>query len=285
MSNTVHICFSSSAGGCLKFAIIRGMIQGTRGKIISFQEDLSQGPLGSVISVDERINWWDMIEKDEDSKFRISEPQHLKDSYEEFYKRLQEIEPTDEIYIWYGQCAYELCAMMYTLEFLKDRLTNINLVDVTREMKGENSSIYTTRSMGEIDAEKLKEYLIFKRKISILEYEALLKQWNNLKNENSLFRVFIEGEVKSVGVDYFDIDILKYTEKEFKIASRTIGRVLIYSDTRISDSYIFWRVKELIRLGEIDFKGVFGHMREMEIKITEKGLKHIDVFSQGGQNV
>ncbi len=46
-------------------------------------------------------------------------------------------------------------------------------------------------------------------------------------------------------------------------------------ETPISDSYIFWRVKELVKAGLLEFRGKFGVMREMEIKTTEKGLEYL----------
>ena len=42
----------------------------------------------------------------------------------------------------------------------------------------------------------------------------------------------------------------------------------------LSDEYVFWRIKELIKAGKIECSGKFGAIG-MEIKITEEGLKYL----------
>lgn len=84
----------------------------------------------------------------------------------------------------------------------------------------------------------------------------------------------------SVSERYFDKDILKYTDREYKKAPRIVGSVLGNAETKITDDYIFWRIKELIKLGLISFKGNFGIMREMEICITDIGIEYLRNFSE-----
>ena len=53
-----------------------------------------------------------------------------------------------------------------------------------------------------------------------------------------------------------------------------------YSEAKISNDYIFWRIQELVKSGIIEFQGKFGIMREMEIKISEKGLEYLSADSE-----
>ncbi|WP_353846637.1 DUF3658 domain-containing protein [Clostridium sp. ZBS4] len=57
--------------------------------------------------------------------------------------------------------------------------------------------------------------------------------------------------------------------KEFTKSARIIGDVLENSEILISDEYIFWRVRELIKIGKINYRGNFNVMRLMEIRIAE----------------
>lgn len=278
MENIIHICFSASAGGTLKHAIKKKkLFEGE--KVIVFCDDISQGIMGNDINIDERISWWNNINKEEE-RIRSAENDDLIEGYEKFYKGISKIKDSDVIYLWYGQCSQEICGMMYTLELLKDKLKNTYLINVSDMIYETANGPYTFRSVGEIITEKLKSFIEIKRKIELDEYNALINQWNSLKIDDSLLRILKDGKVKSANENYFDIDILKFTEKEFKKSARIVGSVMGFSETRISDDYIFWRVQELVNLGMLEFKGKFGVMREMEIKITQKGLEYLSTDSE-----
>lgn len=273
--NIIHVCFSTISGVDLKYAVKKKkIIEGK--KIIVLGDDLSQGVIGNSIEVDERINWWNSINKEEE-KIHSAENSYLKKSYKKFYKKISKIKESDIVYFWYGQCSSELCGMMYTLELLKDKTSNIYLINVSDKVE-EDETICTYKSVGEIIPENLESFIKMKRKIEEEEFEQLLNQWNSLKSENSLLRVYEEGRTKSVNENYFDIDILKHAEKEFKKSARIVGTVMGYSENRISDDYIFWRVQELVKAEMLEFKGKLGVMREMEIKITPKGLEYLDSY-------
>jgi hypothetical protein len=170
---------------------------------------------------------------------------------------------------------------MYTLEFLKDKNAEIYLINVSDKIEeAANGNLYTYRASAEIMPKKLKDFIDIKRKPEPDELNQLLNQWNLLINENSLLRVYEEGRIISAKENYFDIDILKYTEKEFKKSARIVGNVLGFSENKISDEYIFWRVQELVKAEMLEFKGKLGVMREMEIKITHKGLEYLSTDSE-----
>lgn len=272
MENIIHICFSPSAGGSFKYAIKnKKLLEGN--EVIVFHDDISQGTIDNGINLDKRIDWWNSINKEDE--IYSDEGDYLKENYKKFYKRISQIKDSDVIYLWYGQCSSEICGMMYTLELLKDKLTNMYLINVSEIVEETPNGVYTYRAASEIMPEKLKKFVKIKRKIELKECDDLINQWNSLKKDNSILRIFKDNKVKSVNKNYFDIDILKYTEKEFKKSARTVGNIMGFSEARISDDYIFWRVKELVKSGMIEFKGKFGVMREMEIKITKKGLEYL----------
>lgn len=278
MKSIVHICFSPSAGGCLKHAIKhQKLFEGK--KIIAFPDDISIGTIGNGINLDERLEWWESVNNDEE-RIHWEEIDYLKKSYEQFYKEISNIKDTDLICLWYGDCSRDICGMMHTLELLTDKIEHIYFINVSEKIYESDSIIYTYRSVSEIITEKLKEFIEIRRKIEYQEYDDFINQWNLLKKDNSILRIFKDGRVKSVSEDYFDIDILKHTENEFKPSARTVGRVIGYSEMIISDEYIFWRIQELVKSGMLEFKGKLGVMREMKIKITQKGLEYMSTDSE-----
>ncbi|WP_097026305.1 DUF1835 domain-containing protein [Clostridium peptidivorans] len=277
MKNIIHICFSPSAGGGLKYAVKnKKLLEGN--EVIVFRDDISQGTIENSIDIDKRIDWWKNI--DQEDELCPNDSDYLRGNYNKFYKKISKIKDSDVIYLWYGECSSEICGMLYTLELLKDRITNMYLINVSDIIKESANIVYTYRAVAEVMPEDLKKFIKIKRKIELKEYDDLINQWNSLKKDNSILRIFKDDKVESVNENYFDIDILKYTEKEFKKSARIVGNIMGFSETRISDDYIFWRVKELVKSGMIEFKGKFGIMREMEIKITQKGLEYLITDSE-----
>ncbi|WP_160692056.1 DUF1835 domain-containing protein [Clostridium sp. C2-6-12] len=272
--NIIHVCFSASAGAVLKYAVKKEKsIDGK--KVIAFPDDISQGIIEDYINADERINWLNSL-SEEDERIRSWDNAHLRKGYKKFYKKIQKVKSSDTLYLWFGQCSQELCGMMYTLELIKDKNPKMYFINVSDKIEESlNGNVYTYRAVAEIMPKKLKTFIDIKRKIEAEEFNELLNQWNVLKTENSLLRVYEEGKIKSVKEDYFDIDILKYTEKNLKKSARIVGSILGYSENKISDEYIFWRVQELVKSEMLEFKGKLGVMREMEIKISPKGLEYL----------
>ncbi|MGG7163278.1 DUF1835 domain-containing protein [Clostridium ihumii] len=271
MNKIIHICFSQSSRGSLKYAINKKIIEGE--KVISLYDNISEGPIEHYIDVEKRINWFkETIIKDE---YYYEDINELRKNYIEFENEISKIKDNDIIYFWHGQNAIEICGLMYTLELLNDKWKNVYLINVSDRPIEVKYGIYIPRCTSEIMPEKFGEYIKINRNIDEDRYVKLSTQWKSLKKENSNLRILKEGKVENVNEDYFDTFILKYTPKEFKKSARIIGEVLGNSEILISDVYIFWRVKELIKMGMISYRGNFDIMREMEISITEQGLEYL----------
>lgn len=273
MNKIINICFSESSGGTFKHAISTKELPGNQ-KVIVFMDNLSQGLIKGGVNIHERINWYNIFKGEDPLKpFVYYDIDELKENYNEFYDNLSKMDSSDTLYLWYGS-SEEFCGMLYTLELLKDRKLNTYIIDVKEIVIKYKDIKFKARSTGEIIPKNIEKYAAAKRKLDSNEYRKFLDTWESLKQDNSILRVLKDGKVKSVDEDYFDIDILKYTSKEFRNPIRTIGEVLGKSEERISDEYIFWRIKELIKAGKIEHRGKFSVIG-MEIKITEEGLKYL----------
>lgn len=273
MNKIINICFSESAGGSFKHAISTEVLQGNQ-KVIAFFDDLSQGSIKGGLNIKERINWYDILKAEDTIKnFANYDVDELKENYNEFHDEISKIDSSDILHLWYGS-SRELCGMLYTLELLKDRKLDIYIINVKETVIKRNDIALQVRTTGEIIPENIEKYVDPKRRLNSNEYKQLLNIWEELKKNNSILRVLKDGRVKSVDENYFDIDILKYTPKEFRNPVRTVGDVLGKSEDRISDEYILWRIKELIKAGKIEYSGKSGVIG-MKIKITEEGFKYL----------
>lgn len=270
----INICFSESAKGSFEHAISTEILQGNQ-EIIFFLDDLSQGPIKDGINIEKRINWYNFVKGEDSLKpFLDYDIDDLKENYSTFNGEIYKVDDSDILYLWYGS-SREFCGMLYVLELLRNKKLDIYLINVKDTIIKRKEIEFTTRCTGEVIPENIEKYVEAKRKLNLNEYRELLDNWELLKKDNSILRVIKDVKLESVDENYFDIDILKYTPKEFRNPIRTIGDVLGKSEERISDEYIFWRIKELIKAGKIDYSGKFGIMRRMEIKITDEGLRYL----------
>jgi hypothetical protein len=276
MGKIIHIVFSESAEGSFKHAINRKKsIVGD--KIIALYDNLSHGRISSLINIDHRANW--LKELNERDPYRYVDKEHFKENYDKFYKEISELSETDTIYLWYGRCDREICGMLYTLYLLRDKLINAYIVKVSDTLLKSNQGVVWVSSASEIVPEKLGEYFKEAKKIDSNKYKELTNQWRLLIKENSILRTYKNEKVESVSEDYFDKEILKFADKEYRNSSRIIGDVIVNTEPRVTDDYIFWRIKELIKSEKLKFKGKFDVMREMEICITDKGLEYAGSFN------
>ena len=235
----------------------------------------SQGTIKGGVNIEERINWGSIV--DEGEYFASYGAEELEENYNTFYNEISKIDDKDTLYLWYGS-SQEFCGMLYALELLKDRNLNIYLINATDTVVKDKDNVYLARDTGDIVPQYIEKYTGLKQKLNSNKYKQLLETWELLKTNNSILRVFKNEKIKSVDENYFDIDVLKYTPKEFRNSAEIVRFIIENSDVEISFDYILWRVKKLVKLGKIDYtcpqacNGTFESM-EIEIKITGEGLK------------
>lgn len=275
MAKIINICFSEIAKDAMEQATKLKLINDQ--KVIVFIDELSHGPISNLIDAHERIIWTGSLKWGEFSLGYNDE--ELMASYDEFYKEIEKINNGDKIYLWYEECVDEMCSIMYTLKLLKSKsldIYSINTLEIfTKYLR------CISRSIEEIAPEEFKTCINkAATKLNIDKQKELLNQWKILQSQNSYLRVLKDGKLISVSQDYFDKDILKFAKKKLTKVLRIIGSAAGNSEIGISDFYMRSRVKELIESGKLRYEGTFGSMREMEIAITEEGLKYLRNYKE-----
>lgn len=262
MKNIIHICCSDSGRGSLKQAIKEGWIEGKR--VISFVDDLSNGPIQWEDNADTRIDWCKRTLALSGEFEDIEEC--VKSDYRKFHEEINKIS-NEEIYVWYARNGKEMCGLRYILSLLEDKISQIHTIDVSEKTYNVNQiNSFTPRWVGELSAERFKELLPFKHLIDAKYYLQLMESWKKLKVENAVLRVPEGVEVISVSEDYLDNFIVQNTETSFRKCARTVGEVLGKSEIPVTDDYIFWRILQLVKNEKIIYRGKLGVMREMDIK-------------------
>ena len=256
----IHICCSDTARASVNYAIKMGLFEGR--KVIGLIDDLSNGPINDITNMNTRIDWYKNVYIEEGNEIS----KDINSSYKKFNKDIVKLKDED-IYLWYGNNATEICGMLHVLSMLEEKIHNvytINVSQITYNTGKRNE--YTSRVVGEVMIERLGEFIGINQSMDFSRYSSLMSLWEKLQTENSNLRVYDDKQVKSVQVDYFDDMILRYTSKKFMHSARTVGEVMGRAESYVSDTFIFWRVIELIKNGKVEYKGSLDTMRELEIK-------------------
>lgn len=256
----IHICCSDSAWATMNHAIKKGILEGE--KVLGFIDDLSNGPINRITSVEKRIDWCKKMYLEEGNE--ISE--EINDFYKNFNEDIMKLKDED-IYLWYSNSAKETCGMLQVLSMLGEKIQNVYTINVS-EITYNSGKIneFTPRVVGEISPKRLSELIGIRKSMNFSRYSSLINFWEKLKIENSSLRIYEGKQIKSVQVDYFDDMILCYIHENFMHSARTVGEVIGRVESYVSDTFIFWRIIELIRNGKVAYRGKLGVMREMEIK-------------------
>ena len=105
----LEVCFSESAGGCLKSAVSGGILP--KASVACLMLALSFGDIANPEDIEGKQVFYDTLF--EDSKVKYGNI--LKKYMEEFQK---EREKADAVRIWYSEAPSEYCGMLYVANFL-----------------------------------------------------------------------------------------------------------------------------------------------------------------------
>jgi len=237
----------------IKIALIGQMLEGRN--VICLMDDLAYGSITNISDIDQRIKCFKKYPYDNEELFEGL-------SNDDFLQRIS-TECGEEIYLWYGENATEMCNSMYILSLLESKIKNIYTINVSEMDEAGNKQ---KLSVKHIVPEKLNVFLPLKKSLDNEVYSSYMQLWLKLKKENSDLRVMKNRTVISVQEDYYDEMILHYTSKNFAHCARIVSEVVGKTRGDILFDFIFWRILELIKNNKMAYSGNFGNIREMKIK-------------------
>lgn len=165
-------------------------------------------------------------------------------------KSLERVRAAREpVRIWTSRNPDEFCGFCHILTQLpKD--ADIRVVELPEyEVFGKETRTYS--DWGEIDPYELGRFQTLERPLSTTERRYFSMLWRTMQEENSPLRAMVNGQLLSVGADFYDGIILREIEKqpvEFH-EGRLIGDVLGRYQLGLGDSIIALRIEEFISRG------------------------------------
>jgi hypothetical protein len=249
-----HIVFDPRGAELLNAAM--DLDEALDGEVILIQDDYSVGPIQDLFSNegrDERKKWWVEIRQDNDS---ASAEESDSDRLTKILRRMGE-EEFDQIWIWMAPNVRDVSGYFWLIAQLKEFPGRIYILSLNNlPFINDKGNIFYPVSLAEIPAREFVKARKLARPVSAAEFETDPDEWMRLATENKHLRV-LEGGKKIVqqSDDYYDKQILHFVQPAFQKIQRTVHQTLLKSTEKINETFLTWRLKQLVLSGLAEQQG------------------------------
>ena len=166
--------------------------------------------------------------------------------------RLRACGPGDTIRIWADRTPHSACGLLHAASLLKDTKAAVHVVflPLWRET-GDGKTLVSYLGWGEVEPELFGHFLSREEPVPPLALGAMAHRWEVLQKENAPLRAVVNGQIRSVGEDFYDGLIRRHIpEGQTKIAN-IIGNVLGQERPGIGDVWLAERIRWMLSTGEL----------------------------------
>ncbi|TXR75127.1 MULTISPECIES: DUF1835 domain-containing protein [Bacillus cereus group] len=270
-SSHIHIAFDDSTAGCLKHML--GQEERLEEMVIAFFEFFSIGPIHKLHMNEGQLARQEWLVNNLTAYENYFEEEYLP-RFLETMEELHTIPIETPITIWKADNAHEHVGLCFVMAQLKDK-KNIRIMNTSEASKEILKQEYAIRGTGELPPESLALFQKSFIELPCLTVEKRMQfecEWDRLSNSTEFLRVWKENEVHSVQEDYFDQFIIECAksigaDREFLKAPRVIGEALGLVEQLVGDTFLEYRLKELIKQEVFEFIGSLDEMRFYSVKL------------------
>jgi hypothetical protein len=269
----VHIVFGESSVTALSGAF--ELDEQLKGEVLYFEDDLSVGPLFILDTKDgqaARKNWWmQLTGAQAPVLIEGAEEVPEEDDFEKVRQlkaRLKE-EPEQEVWIWAGQNARDVCGYYWLISQLYDFAGRIHIIYLNNlPFLNEKGGVFYPTHLHQILSKEFLKAKKLSRPVSLAEFEIDGDEWSRMMNENAGIRLLEGGKkIKGEPTVFYDKDLLSQVTAELQKAFKVIGLVTGKLKYPVMDQFLGWRLKELVKQGKIESKGELKTIRDFEVKL------------------
>lgn len=277
----IHIAIGESPLGSVKVAMGKFPTREHR-HFFSLNDHYAVGPLGDLTDavVLQRRHLW-LAEK----LYLTEHGQYLLQGLEQL-KRIElfinSIAEETRIIIWHANNAHERTGLLYALHLLRHRRRSpIQLIDTTKLFQtfDDAESERDLFRLGELMPDQLASMWknsMHAQPLSSEQRSVMEQEWLDLAAQPGTLRLMKDHVVHSVSEDSLDEFILEQVKKlsaeresgEFINAARIVGEVLGNLSQAVGDSFIEYRVRQLVLQGKLDVEGSPRAMRFYRVRIA-----------------
>ena len=160
--------------------------------------------------------------------------------------------PGDTVRIWADRTPHSACGLLHAASLLKDTKAAVHVVflPLWRET-GDGKTLVSYLGWGEVEPELFGHFLSHEIPVPPVALGAMAHQWEALRRENAPLRAVVNGQVRSVGENFYDEMIRRHIpEGQTKIAN-IIGDVLGREKPGIGDVWLAERIRWMLSAGEL----------------------------------
>ncbi|QWU45395.1 DUF1835 domain-containing protein [Bacillus sp. NP247] len=272
-STHIHIAFDDSTAGCLKYMLSQEEL--FEESVVAFSEFFSIGPIIQLHTNKGQLARQQWLLNNLTSYDSYFEEEYLP-RFIETLEELHSIPNETPITIWKADNAHEHVGLCFAIAQLKDK-KNIRVMNTSEASREILKQDYDIRGTGELSPESLAAFQNSFAESPFLTKESrvnLEHEWDGLSNSMEFLRVWKDDEVHSVQEGYFDQFIIECAknlgaDKEFYKAPRVIGEALGLADQLVGDTFLEYRLKELIKQEVFEFEGLLEEMRFYSVKLRK----------------
>ncbi|MGG0301685.1 DUF1835 domain-containing protein [Bacillus albus] len=270
-SSHVHIAFDDSTAGCLKYML--GQEEQLEEMVVAFSEFFSIGPIYKLHMNEGQLARQKWLVNNLTAYDNYFEEEYLP-RFLETMEELHTIPIETPITIWKADNAHEHVGLCFVMAQLKDK-KNIRVMNTSEASKEILKQEYDIRGTGELAPESLALLQKGLAELPYLTEEKRMQfehEWDSLSKSTEFLRVWTDNEVRSVQEDYFDQFIIECAksigaDREFLKAPRVIGEALGHVEQLVGDTFLEYRLKELIKQEVFEFEGSLDEMRLYSVKL------------------
>ena len=257
MNKWKHVVVGDVAAGILQAAFQLDQENKTLGEIRNFRDDLSIGRIDRLMEgLTDRFVWFSQITTG--TEFGEELKTSLAGSLDEAYHTSIRFDPLDHIVIWHSKIASE----EITLRFLANRYEGYDLWHVT----------ISSFPLGRCSPKELLAALKNIQCLSVEEQGQYREEWSELISSQSTVRIFKEGKVQPVEETFYDGMLIDALHSDFQPAARVVGNVMGRTDQIVSEPFLDYRLRTLIRDGKIEMNGNLMALRFYEVRQKNKTM-------------
>lgn len=163
----------------------------------------------------------------------------------------------EKIRIWYSDAPYSrcgfysLCAKLQT-DLAGEKYQNeIHTVKLP-EYRVQSGTITCWQNWGEVAAEEFAAFLAYERELTKDEIRMYGSRWNELAEDNSPLRAWINGQIVGVPETFYDFLIWKKLTGEPVKEARLLGDIMGNYQVSVGDWWYAKRIEHFIRQGRIE---------------------------------
>lgn len=252
----VHIVFEQANVEALAKAM--ELDEQLQGEIVEIKDDYAAGPLADIYTTEgyqQRRNWWQLVLEFSPYTDQLNIVDD-KLAVHNLLKKLDE-ETGEEVWIWMGQNAHDVCGYYWLMSQLKDYQGRIQVLYLNNlPFINEKGNIFYPVSLYEIQPKEFLKAKKLARPITLSEFEVDPDEWKKQCNENALVR-FLEGGKKIIGkeVGFYDKDIMSIVNFGPQKLLKLIGTALNKMKVKTGDAFLVWRIRELVAEGRLEITG------------------------------